>query len=55
LDEEKLKCAGLAQGNGSFGSAKLQSLQWLVQGAAPSCTTCEKERNKYDLTAAQCF
>jgi hypothetical protein len=54
LGEEKLKYAGLAQGN-SFGSAKLQSLQWLVQVTAPSCTTCEKECNKYDLTAAQCF
>jgi hypothetical protein len=33
LDEEKEKCAGLAQENG-LSSAYLQSLWWLVKGTA---------------------
>jgi hypothetical protein len=34
-----------------FGSAKRQSLQWLVKGAATTCTGT-KECNKYDPTAS---
>ncbi len=41
LDEEKSKCASLAQEN-CFGAAQLQSLPWLVKGAAMLriCTQC---------------
>jgi hypothetical protein len=51
LDEEKWKCAGLAQEIG-FGSAELHAV------ARKSCSTvctCRQEVNKYDLTAGQCF
>jgi hypothetical protein len=54
LDEEKSKCAGLAQQIG-FHSAKLESLQWLVEGEASPCTCKEEECNKYDLSGAECF
>jgi hypothetical protein len=59
LDEKKSKCAGLAQQIG-FHSAKLHSLQWLVEGEASVCTCTVKksvinECNKYDLSAAECF
>jgi len=59
LDEEKSKCASLAQENG-FGSA----YNWTVYGVASTKALqrvlhMHKERkrecNKYDLTAAQCF
>ncbi len=47
LDEENPTYAGMAQENG-FGSAELQTLPWLVKGAAALCTSI-KECNKYDL------
>jgi hypothetical protein len=46
LDEEKSKCAGLAQENGSIE-------HFAVAGKRRSDS--EKECHKYDLTAAQCF
>ncbi len=55
LDEEKSKCAVLAQENG-FGSAFLHSLRWLVKGTITVGVHLQKkECNKYDVTAAQCF
>ncbi len=58
LDEEKLKCAGLAEENG-FDSALLHTIWWLVRDIAmlwgAMLWTCRKECNKYDLTAAQYF
>jgi hypothetical protein len=55
LDEEKSKYAGLAQEIG-FRSAKLESLQWLVEGEEATLCTCkEEECNKYDLSAPECF
>jgi hypothetical protein len=54
LCEEKSKCAGLAPQEIGFGSTLLHSLQWLANGAVPSCTS-RKECNKYDIAGAQCL
>ncbi len=50
MDEEKWKHSGLAQEIG-FGSAQLQTLQWLVKkGAATTLCTCIKETSVIDMT-----
>jgi hypothetical protein len=55
LDEEKSKCAGLAQQINWFSlQQNCRAWQWLVEGEANLCT-CKEECNKYDLSAAECF
>jgi hypothetical protein len=50
LDEETSKHASLAQQNG-FGPEFSHNLLMLVKGIAKP-NTCQRECNKYDLTAA---
>ncbi len=55
LDEEKSKCAGLAQGNG-FWIGIIPQIAVAGKKALQHCAPAEKKKcNKYDPTAAQCF